>query len=113
MHEYNEGLMSGNNSFDRHSSPDRGVAFEKGGVTKLTLEQLGQIVYYNSGVDLERVEAEALEDLHTVLLDHRLLDKLPDLVTFMNWDRDSSSTIDQFKSLLFETMELSGKIGAQ
>ena len=113
MHEYNEGLLSGNNSFDRHSSPDRGVAFEKGGVTKLTLEQLGQIVYYNSGVDLERVEAEALEDLHTVLLDHRLLDKLPDLVTFMNWDRDSSSTIDQFKSLLFETMELSGKIGAQ
>ena len=82
-------------------------------MTKLTLEQLGQIVYYNSAVDVQRVEAEALQDLHTALREERLLDKLPDLVTFMNWERDSSCTIDEFKSLLLEVMKLRGKIGEQ
>jgi hypothetical protein len=28
------------------------------------------------------------------------------MVTFMNWERDSSCTIDQFKSLLLETMKV-------
>ncbi len=54
-------------------------------------------------------EAKALQELHAVLFDTHMLDKLKDMVTFMNWERDSSCTISQFKHLLFDTMKLKGK----
>ena len=57
-------------------------------------------------MDLEELEAKALGELHEVLYDQRLLDKLLDMVTFMNWERDSSCTVDMFKSLLFDSMKL-------
>jgi len=34
------------------------------------------------------------------------------MVTFMNWDRDSSCTIDQFKNLLLDTMKIEKHIKA-
>ena len=80
------------------------------GVPKLTLEQLGQIAYYNSSVDLDILEAQVLQNLHAILFENGMLDKLQDMVTFMNWERDSSCQLSQFKNLLLDSMQLSGKI---
>ena len=77
---------------------------------KLTLDQIGQLAYHNSNVDLDKIESDALQELHAVLFETRMIDKLKDMVTFMNWNRDSSCTLDQFKGLLLDTMNLRGKL---
>ena len=60
------------------------------GVLELTLEQLGQIAYHNSSINLDMLEAQVLQSLHAILFENGMLDKLQDMVTFMNWERDSS-----------------------
>ena len=44
------------------------------------------------------------------MFDAGLVDKLQDMATFMNRERDSSCSIDQFKRLLLSTMKLDGKM---
>lgn len=83
------------------------------GETTLTLEQIGQTVYHNSSVEIDQYEAKSLQELHALLYEKKMLDKLRDMVTFMNWERDSSCTIDQFKSLLMDTMKLEGKFSQE
>ena len=86
---------------------------EKTKPQKLTLEQIGQVVYHNSTVFLDKFEADALQELHQVLFESRMIDKLKDMVAFMNSARDSSCTLDQFKNLLLKTMKLQGKMPSQ
>ena len=90
-----ETIMSRNSQErqSRQSSPDKEFAGQKA-IEKLDLEQLGQIVYYNSSIDMERREALILKELHEVLFEVGLLDKLPDMVNFMNWERDSSCSVN-------------------
>lgn len=56
------------------------------------------------------MEALVLQNLHAILYENGMLDKLQDMVTFMNWERDSSCQLIQFKNLLLDTMKLRGKI---
>lgn len=102
-----------NNSYDRnsrHSSPDKEQFDKDRVIEKLRLDQLGQLVYYNSSVDMLKEEALALQQLHEILFEVGLLDKLPDMVNFMNWNRDSSCSVDQFHRLLRDTMQIGEKI---
>jgi len=53
-----------NNSYDRnsrHSSPDKEQFDKDRVIEKLRLDQLGQLVYYNSSVDMLKEEALALQ----------------------------------------------------
>lgn len=43
---------------------------------RLTLDQIGKIVYHNSSVNLETIEADTLTELHKVLFENGLIDKL-------------------------------------
>lgn len=67
----NQTVLSGNSAESRVKDADADQ-----GAPRLTLEQIGQIVYHNSSVDLEKMEAAVLTELHQVLFNKGLVDKL-------------------------------------
>ena len=78
--------------------------------SKLNLNQLAQIFYFNANTDCEKFEAEVLEELHGALKKHKMLSKLIDIIIFCNFSRDGSCTVKEVKRVIFDRMEMDGKV---
>ena len=60
----------------------------------------------NSDVDFDRLEADIVQKIYVHLLEKGTLQNLKDLLIFMNYARDCSLTVEQFKMLFMQKLEL-------
>ena len=58
-------------------------------------------------MDLEALEAATINNIHQGLMEKDKMNQLMDVFKFMNFSRDCSLTIKEFKVLFLEKLELS------
>lgn len=76
----------------------------------MSLETIGSIIFSNSKTNLLHEEADVLYQVHKHIVNLGLIQSVPEIFNFINFERDGTTTLADFKKLLLDSFKLRGKI---
>jgi len=71
---------------------------------------IGGAVYMNSTVNLLEEENQVLELVYKCIKDQGLIHSMTDVINFINFERDGTTTLHEFEILLIDTLKIKDKI---
>ena len=76
----------------------------------VSLQEIAEIVFRNTEVDLRIEEAKTLRDLHIALFKDGVIDKVIDMLNFCNFNRDCVCSMEQIFNV-FVQFKVIEKVG--